>query len=506
MKNKSLLDAQRLSPRLPYLIAALFVIQPVMDVISYWFQFFGLSSAPTLLLRFLVLGATVLLGFLLTERRWVYYTAAGVLALIAAGHAWACLQVPEGYQSPLSDLTNYIRVIQMPITVICFITFLQRDERAFEGMQLGLSGSLLVILAVEILCLVTNTDYGTYGDGYGTMGWFSNANSQSNNLCILIPICLAWQLSWKKQRPLLFWTTAALSLTALYIFGTRLAYAGIYAVCVGLSVTIFLIRRTQWKTAVALLAAAVLFTILIPYSPMWQHMIFDGGIQQERQGYINMELGENLDEVKTILKNKDKVDGTGKKKQNAGMTEAQRRKLIADLTPVYRFYVRDFVEIFGAEKTIEMFNYSIDIHDFSAVRAKKLMFAKMLMDDSPVSSKVFGLNLARFTVGENIYDVENDFHGIYYLYGGVGLAAYLAFLAYFVYLIIWALIKNAKRYFTLEAASYGIAFLLCMAHAYNTAGVLRRPNASIYLSAVLAGIYYLVRLRKYDELPQTVEK
>ena len=127
------------------------------------------------------------------------------------------------------------------------------------------------------------------------------------------------------------------------------------------------------------------------------------------------------------------------------------------------------------------------------------MFAQMLMNDSPVSSQIFGLNLARFTVGENIYDVENDFHGLYYLYGWVGLGAYLLFLAYFVYLIIWALIKNARKYYTPEAAAYGIAFLMCLAHAYNTAGVIRRPNASIYLSVILAVFYYLVRLKSYDQ-------
>ena len=142
---------------------------------------------------------------------------------------------------------------------------------------------------------------------------------------------------------------------------------------------------------------------------------------------------------------------------------------------------------------------TINVREFASVREKKLLFAQMLMEDSPLSARFFGINLARFSVGNNIYDVENDLHGIYYLYGGVGLAAYLLFLAYFVYLIIWALCKNAKRYFTVEAASYGIAFLLCMAHVYNTAGVLRRPNASIYLSAILAGIYYLVRIRRYPD-------
>ena len=137
------------------------------------------------------------------------------------------------------------------------------------------------------------------------------------------------------------------------------------------------------------------------------------------------------------------------------------------------------------------------------MRAKKLMFAKLLMDGDPLSSKLFGLELSRFTVGEHTYDVENDFHGMYYLYGWVGLGACLLFIAYFVYLIIWALVKNAKRYYTVEAASYGIAFLMCMAHVYNTAGVLRRPNGSIYLSAILAGIYYLVKLRSYPEKEST---
>ncbi len=127
------------------------------------------------------------------------------------------------------------------------------------------------------------------------------------------------------------------------------------------------------------------------------------------------------------------------------------------------------------------------------------------MNDSPLSAKFFGLNLARFTVNDNIYDVENDFHGIYYLYGAVGLGALLLFLLYFFYLIVWALIKNFKRYYTLEAAAYGIALLLCLFHAYFTAGVLRRPNASIFLSAILAGIYYLVRLRPYPDAVLSTE-
>lgn len=508
MKTKSWIESH-----IPYLTAALFVVQPLMDILSYWFQEWGISSLPTLALRMGLLGVTVILAFLLSDRKRVYFIAAGVIVFIALGHVWACSQIPGGYQSPIADLTNYIRVIQMPVTVLCLITFLRRDERSFEYMQLGLTLALTITLLVEVLSTITGTDPSTYSDGLGILGWFNNTNSQSSNLSILVPVSLAWQLTRKNRNMILFWLTTILGCGALFYFGTRLAYLGIYAACIGLSFTLFLVRRSDWKVATALLAIAILFTALMPVSPMMRHMRVDNGTQSERQGYINKTLGDNLDEVKTIIKknNSAKSNSSGNKKEHdgknpgeeedTGMTEAERRRLVRQLTPVYRFYVRDFVEIFGAEKTMEMFNYSIDIHDFSAVRAKKLMFAQMLMNDSPASSKIFGLNLARFTVGENIYDVENDFHGIYYLYGLVGLLAYLLFLAYFVYLVIWALIKNARQYFTVQAASYGIALLMCIAHAYNTAGVLRRPNASIYLSAILAGIYYLVRIKKYDALP-----
>lgn len=488
-----------LSEHLPQLVTALFVVQPILDVISYWFQEWDLSNLFTLVLRFGILGLTMLFGFLLSDRKKVYFLAAGVIAFIGIGHILACLQV--GYQDPVGDLTNYIRVIQMPVTVICLITFLRQHEGSFEAMQLGLTGALLLTLLVEILSTVTGTDPSTYSDGLGILGWFNNTNSQSSNLCVLVPVSLAWQLTREKRNLWLFWLTAISGFFAMYFFGTRLAYLGIYAASIGLAVSIALVRRRDWRIALGLVALAALFTVLMPKSPMMIHLQVNNGVQDERQGYINKELGEDLDDVKTIIKKNQSKGSKGGKKENTGMTEEERRRLVRKLTPVYRFYVRDFVEIFGAEKTMEMYNYSIDIRDFASVRAKKLMFAKMLMNDSPLSARFFGLNLARFTVGENIYDVENDLHGIYYLYGGVGLAALLLFFAYFIYLIVWALVRNAKRYYTLEAASYGIAFLLCMAHAYNTAGVLRRPNASIYLSAILAGIYYLVRLRRYPEEP-----
>ena len=128
------------------------------------------------------------------------------------------------------------------------------------------------------------------------------------------------------------------------------------------------------------------------------------------------------------------------------------------------------------------------------------------MEHSPTSARLFGVELDRFTVNGNIYDVENDLHGIYFLYGYAGLAAMLAFLGYFLLLIVRALVRDAKKYFTWDAAAWGIALCMCFAHVYNTAGVLRRPNASIYLSVVLAAVYYLVKIKTYPDEGITLGK
>ena len=47
------------------------------------------------------------------------------------------------------------------------------------------------------------------------------------------------------------------------------------------------------------------------------------------------------------------------------------------------------------------------------------------------------------------------------------------------------------------AGAIGLALILLLVYSYCTAGVLRRPNASFYLSMVLALAYYLTRIKVY---------
>lgn len=480
---------KRLLSVLPVLVTVLFVMQPVMDVASFWLEELERLTTITLLLRMGVLGVTALLAFCVSDRKRIYFLAAGICGLLFGCHVFACWQV--GYGDLVGDVTNFVRVVQMPVLVLCLITFFRQDERCFEAMQTGLTAALLVVLAVEAISILTGTDASAYDNGHGVLGWFSNANSQSANVAGLTAISLAWQLTWKKRRPILFWVTALGGLGTLYLMCTRLAYLGLVVITAGLSVTLFLVRRKQdWKIAAVMAALCVLSVAVLPISPLGHH--WDNGNRYEagRQQQLEGQLGEKKEETLALA---------ARKRAGETLSDEEYHALVDGLEPIYDTYVGDFVEVFGLEETMAMYNYSADILEFADVRPKKIAFGEALMDASPVATRLFGVELSRFTVGENNYDVENDFHGVYFLYGIVGLAAYVLFLLYFVGLVIWALLKNAKRYFTPEAAGHGIAFLLCMAHAIFTAGVLRRPNASVYLSAMLAAIYYLVRLKQYPE-------
>ncbi len=483
--------------------AVILIIQPVMDVISFWMEHFSMSNTPTLLMRMGVLGITLLTAFIISDKKHTYIITAAIIAVVYAGHIFTCYQV--GIQNIVSDFSNYIRIIQMPLLVFAFITFLKANTKTYDAMQIGASIALLFMFMVIIISTITGTDPHTYIDGTGILGWFNNTNSQSSNLCVLSPILFLWVLNSNKRRPILIALTAIICCLSMFFFSTRLAYLGLMAFTFGLGVMIIVLRRKDWRYGAFMLVLSLVFAVLLPISPTISHLNKYNSSQDERQSQINSQIDTEL-----VEHLKDDTDD--------GLNDEERKEiLVEELTPIYEIYVGDFVKQFGARETMKMFNYTTDTRVFSALRPKKLMFAQMLMDSSPKSAILFGIELDRFTFNERvfseenpneyvdrqiIYDVENDFHGIYYLYGAVGLVAYLLFLLYFVFLIAKALLKNFKKFFTLDAVGYGIALILCLVHAYNTAGVLRRPNASVYLSLVLAIIYYLIKIKKYDNLPQ----
>lgn len=472
MKQNSL--ARVLQPRLPRLVLILCLIQPVMDVLSYWMDKAGMDNTVTLLLRLCVLALIVLTGACLSRRRWIYMAAAGVLVLLTGTHVAVCLYY--GYQDPIADLTNLVRIYQLPLTTLAFITYFRCDQRSLDAAKLGFLGCLAIIVAVELLATVTATDPHTYANkGVGVLGWFMTPNVQSSILSMIVPVAIVCVLERKKLHPL--WTAGAglVGFGVLYLFATRLSYAALLGCAFGLAVScviIKLVRKEQAGRAAAIFAVLGLAAILLAgVSPMEANNRMVAENAERKQADILTLVEQDTEAAQAM-------GLTGQELQTAALKSA------------YEKYIPGVVGRFGLERTAEYYSYTTHVSDLSNTRLQRQSYNLMLMEDQPLA-RWFGLELGDLTYDGATYDAENDFHGIYFLCGLAGLVLMIVFVACFLVRIVIALVKDFKGRFTLSAAGFGIALICGLAHAYFTAGVLRRPNSNFYLAVILAAVYAL---------------
>ena len=482
----------KLIRNLPHFVTLICVLQPLMDVLSFWLSELGMSNAPSLLLRFGVLFVVALMGFCLSRQKKIYIIAGVICAALWAGHCFACMQ--KGYLSPLSDAINYIRVVQMPLFAVCFITFMKRNEKCFDGIKRGFVLNFAIITVVLGLSILTDTCRPTYELSHlGKMGWFSTSNAQSAVLSVLTPV-VVW-MAYESKRLWLLWAATVLAYVQLFYIGTRLAYAAMLATTVGLAFVFLVNRKIEWKRVAALFVCMIIMLGCTKYSPMYKNRNYYADYTSTQQGYVASEMEE--------LMKPGADDDPDAEISFEDLTDAEKRYVLA---PIYTFYSNDLCRRFTVNTVIEAYDYTYAVTALTNVRDRKITYCKLLLQEHPVLSRFFGMELERMKWKTTNYDVENDFHGVYFLFGAVGLGLMIAFLAYFIYLILWALKKDAKKYFTPAAGAFGISLCVALAYAYFTAGVLRRPNSSFYLSAVLAVIFYLVCIKKYDEDDTLAEK
>lgn len=472
---------QRVCIQLPRFVFLLMVLQPLLDVLSYWLNALGIPNTLTLLLRFAMLAVILLIGFTVSRNRWIYWTAAGLLLLLTMGHVYACRQVR--YDAPVDDLANLLRIYQLPLVTLCFVSILRAEPRTFETFRKGMLWNLGIIALVVLLSVVTDTNPYTYSNkSLGILGWFYFANSQSAILSVAAPIAMAWAIERWRARPVRLGLTFLGCLGLLYLLGTRLSYLALVATGVGLAVTLLAVDRSQKRTIALLLVCTLVFLAALPVSPMYRNQAAVSDNAEKKQAEINSLIAR--DEAAAL---------------EAGLVGDALE--LARLAGAYDAYLGGLVDRFGLERVVNRYEYSGSASDLADVRRMRISYCTMLLEDSPVSAVLFGLELGDLTYNDYIYDVENDLHGIYFQCGAVGLILMVLFLGYFLFEVIRALLRSWRKYFTVRTAGFGIALLTCLTHVYATAGVLRRPNASIYLAVTLACIVYLTK-EEQIRLPQ----
>lgn len=478
MEQRAAIKPSVPSPKLRTALLCLFIAQPLLDILSYWCVSLHIPETVSMLPRAVAFFAFGVVGFAVSERKKVYFIGLAAAAILVAGHIAACLQA--GYLDPKTDLINFIRVLQLPLFAICMISCLKRDRRCVRTIEQGLTINFWIIAVSVLLSLLTRSSAATYDEsGYGVTGWFATTNSQSSILSMLIPVVIL--LQYRKRVFPLFCLTSAVGFALLYFYGTRLAF-GTIAVCfVSLTATAVITRNVDRKYLIALgLLCAVCFGCF-RLSPMYRHQHHYTESMESKQSDSARMIREGTTQPQDFT--------PVEPEETSAQTNEDSLKL------VYGFYAANLCERFGTERVMERYHYTSSIADITATRHQKIVYCEMLMEELPPLSRWFGIELSRMSYNGFNYDAENDFHGIYFLYGYVGLAMMLAFLLSFFIGIVRALLRSFRRYFTLEAGAFGTSLLLAMVYAYHTAGLLRRPNASFYLSMILAYIFYLLHLR-----------
>ncbi len=478
MNYKNVFWKKRLVCLLPMMVFVFCLMQPILDVAGFWQGKLAYKSTFTTLLRMGSFLAAAAVGFLLSERKWVYCLTAAVMAAFAAIRSAALMQAGKLYSG--EDLFNLAKIYMLVIYTLAFCTFLRKNSRVFQAIRLGFTGNLAIIAAVMLLSRITGTDPYTYPNKQlGVQGWFLYGNPQSAVLSMLVPVAMGWALEKWKNNVIPAAAVTMIGEGALLLLGTRLSCAAMAASGAGLAVSLLLVDRRRWRQSAAVAAVTLVLAALIPVSPMVRN--------QQRVSESFARKQQAFDEAAEAA-------GSG------GETEKKQR-----LIEAYNLYVPGIVKRFGGEKALEAYDFSTDVNRVANRRIMRLTFCRLLQEESPASAKWFGMDVTRMKVqgvdlnwrtGEReemvtSFDPENDFHGIYYLYGAVGLILIMVFFFCFAQRSLRAMIFCFKGVYTLEFAAAAIACCADLAHCVFTASTLRYINASVYLAMILAVLWEL---------------
>ena len=443
------------------ILAMLIMIQPILDIASYFAIETGMTSV-TSLLRLAIFGAIMVYAFILSDRKKVYYIFAGILGAYWIVHMLICAR--DGY-SLVSDANGFLRTIQMPALTLAFITLFQRSERFPQEIGKYFVINYIIIGASILLSFAVNMPVYTYYPNVGIKGWFFTGNSQS--FIISVMAMLALYEAYRKKNNIAFIVVMVIAFTLMFLLGTQVAQYSIFITAIAYLVIILWNREKRWVMAAALAVAILVTFFARPYSPTQQ---VSAAEEESRLEWEEL-LQDDKDPDKEPTASENDLEGT---------------------------ILEPMVERFGYEKVLEVYGGSIDAAELMDNRQMKVNFGRLVMAEKDVWHWLFGVEDADMYFEGQTYDPENDFPAVFFYYGVVGIALYVVFLGYFAVILIKDIFKNLKR-LPVDKVLLGLSLVLSMGCAELSANVLRRPNASIFISLMLAYAYYVCKVEKEQD-------
>lgn len=445
------------------ILGILIMMQPILDILSYFAIQTNMTSV-TSVLRLAIFGAIMVYAFILSDRKKAYYIFVGIMAAYWIIHMIACAR--DGY-ALVSDLNGFLRTIQMPALTLAFITLFQRSEKFPEDMGKYFIANYIIIGVSILLSFAINMPVYTYYPDVGIKGWFYTGNSQS--FIISVMTMLAMFYAYQKKNNQMFILTMVIAFTLMFLLGTLVALYSIFIAIVVFLVLILWNREKRWVMAAALVAAMIVMVFAYPYSPSQR---------------VSAAENESLMQWEEMLQNQ------GKDPDKDPNEDPEEIKI--DLKDTI---LEDLEKRFGYDKVLAIYGGQIDAPELLDSRGMKVNFGRLVMAEKDIFTWLFGFEDADMYFKGETYDPENDFPAIFFYYGIVGILLYVVFLGYFAILLIKDIFKNLKK-LPMDKVLLAMSLLLSMGCAELSANVLRRPNASIYISLMLAYAYYVCKIKK----------
>lgn len=494
-----------LENKLPAILLGLIAIQPPMDVFSYFLGLRGSNGLSTLL-RTAVLGVVALLGFLLSERKRIYIGFYAVVAVFWLAHMLNCWRL--GYISVVQDIGSLLRLLNFPLFAMTFITILRGRPQLRKTVFLGTAVAFGEILLFTLLPWILGRPVYTYAEIFvGMLGWFAIPSAQSAILVLVAPLVIF--AAYRSKKYLVYPLAVFLTVAILFVTGTKLDFYSIF-ILTGAYIFLFILNLGLKKSIRYVAPLLVMLALTVAWRnncPMaWREMMSDYA-----QSIYNSRIQDSLDGASSSGDNSQSQGGL----TPARKLEHRRRVMqgIYSNDGVYGWRTRDLNERFGVYNVMDVYKYSDMPGILSDARKAKQNYAKLVWEEKDFPTRLLGFEYQEFILKDNIYDLENDFPGVFYNVGYLGFALYLAFIAVFFWQVFRALagdIQTAvleagpgarnrlgglghgiRNFLGIEMGAVGITFLLAVIAAQISGNVLRRPNVTIYFALAAACLFSL---------------
>ena len=455
------------------------VLQPLLDVLAFWTQ----SESGTIagLIRLAMLAGLVLY-VLLKKRSAGFFAAMGITALVFLLHVANGFRV--GYISLAADLSYIARVVSLPVTAICFCCCFDGSEQCEQTVK-GIWICAGLVTAVVALSAVTNTYTHTYIiEKIGISGWVIDSNRSCHSDILSTLAVFSALLAFRTEKPWLRYTLPPLLFVLMITNATTACYLTLLAVTAGFPVFVifrsFLLKEKLNNGKRILLAEmAVLFALSIVIYPVTPRAEMEA---LEKQGKSDKEA-RFVQEMADL----------GYDIYSLSLEEKLSDPVVHEhLTEYYNGFIASTVNNlrvrYDVDRTIIALNGTVNGEILGDTRNMKRLNAQFIFEDSDLLTRFTGFEIA--ALGNTEDDLENDWYAVYYYYGYIGIALYIAVALLVLGRVVLLLIKDFKGSMTNLNFTLLMSFVLMLGLCHFSGAMLRRPNASIYLAAVIALIWY----------------